>query len=247
MKSSTKVASTRWSVRFNELKEFVKDFGHADVPQHFAKNRSLGSWVNVQRNQYRLRKGGKKSSITEERIQLLESVGFKWKTKRSYRTEFTMNTPWSVRFEELKEFVKRNGHANLPTKYPTNASLPRWAENQRQQYRRRQEGKQSSMTDERIKLLESIGFQWKRQPMQSQKRQKRKIQASNTASTPVSAQGCLPHEDSPLPPVFWREYQATQLNTLGEDGWELISITSVNFKSGATDNIAMVFKRPVGD
>lgn len=35
-----------------------------------------------------------------------------------------------------------------------------------------------------------------------------------------------------------------ELNTLGEDGWELVSITSVNFKSGATDNIAMVFKRP---
>jgi selenocysteine lyase/cysteine desulfurase len=36
----------------------------------------------------------------------------------------------------------------------------------------------------------------------------------------------------------------TQLNQLGEDGWELVSITSVNFKTGATDNIAMVFKRP---
>ncbi|HXT50333.1 MAG TPA: DUF4177 domain-containing protein [Thermoanaerobaculia bacterium] len=34
-----------------------------------------------------------------------------------------------------------------------------------------------------------------------------------------------------------------QLNTLGEEGWELVSITSVNFKTGATDNIAMVFKR----
>jgi len=38
---------------------------------------------------------------------------------------------------------------------------------------------------------------------------------------------------------------AEQLNELGRDGWELISMTSVNFKSGATDNIAMVFKRPV--
>ena len=36
----------------------------------------------------------------------------------------------------------------------------------------------------------------------------------------------------------------TQLNALCEDGWELVSITSVNFKTGATDNIAMVFKRP---
>jgi hypothetical protein len=38
---------------------------------------------------------------------------------------------------------------------------------------------------------------------------------------------------------------APQLNLLGEDGWELVSITSVNFKTGATDNIAMVFKRQV--
>lgn len=39
---------------------------------------------------------------------------------------------------------------------------------------------------------------------------------------------------------------AVQMNLLGEEGWELVSITSVNFKSGATDNIAMVFKRPTG-
>lgn len=37
---------------------------------------------------------------------------------------------------------------------------------------------------------------------------------------------------------------AVELNRLGEVGWELVSITSVNFKTGATDNIAMTFKRP---
>jgi hypothetical protein len=36
----------------------------------------------------------------------------------------------------------------------------------------------------------------------------------------------------------------TELNRLGSEGWELVSVTSVNFKTGATDNIAMVFKRP---
>ena len=35
-----------------------------------------------------------------------------------------------------------------------------------------------------------------------------------------------------------------ELNRLGAEGWELVSVTSVNFKTGATDNIAMVFKRP---
>jgi hypothetical protein len=38
---------------------------------------------------------------------------------------------------------------------------------------------------------------------------------------------------------------STELNRYGKDGWELVGLTSVNFKTGATDNIAMVFKRPL--
>ncbi|MDA8020069.1 MAG: DUF4177 domain-containing protein [Thermoanaerobaculia bacterium] len=39
---------------------------------------------------------------------------------------------------------------------------------------------------------------------------------------------------------------ATQeMNRLGAEGWELVSTTSVNFKNGASDNLAMVFKRPM--
>lgn len=39
----------------------------------------------------------------------------------------------------------------------------------------------------------------------------------------------------------------TEMDALGREGWELVGITSVNFKSGASDNIAMVFKRPRSD
>lgn len=38
---------------------------------------------------------------------------------------------------------------------------------------------------------------------------------------------------------------APRLTELGHEGWELVGLTSVNFKTGATDNIAMVFKRPL--
>lgn len=47
------------------------------------------------------------------------------------------------------------------------------------------------------------------------------------------------------PPGGGERTTAQFLNELGEEGWELISITSVNFKTGATDNVAMLFKRPV--
>ena len=50
----------------------------------------------------------------------------------------------------------------------------------------------------------------------------------------------LRSENYRLDPAFTPE-----LNSLGQIGWELVGLTSVNFKSGATDNLAMVFKRPL--
>ena len=48
----------------------------------------------------------------------------------------------------------------------------------------------------------------------------------------------LRSENYRLDPAFTPE-----LNVLGQVGWELVGLTSVNYKSGATDNLAMVFKR----
>ena len=50
----------------------------------------------------------------------------------------------------------------------------------------------------------------------------------------------LRSENYRLDPAFTPE-----LDTLGQIGWELVGLTSVNFRSGASDNLAMVFKRPV--
>jgi hypothetical protein len=35
----------------------------------------------------------------------------------------------------------------------------------------------------------------------------------------------------------------SELNALGEEGWELVAITAINYKTAATDHIGMVFKR----
>jgi hypothetical protein len=35
-----------------------------------------------------------------------------------------------------------------------------------------------------------------------------------------------------------------QLNGLGAEGWELVGITAIIFKTGATNHIGMAFKRP---
>ncbi len=50
----------------------------------------------------------------------------------------------------------------------------------------------------------------------------------------------LRSENYRLDPAF-----TAQVDTLGQIGWELVGLTSVNFRSGATDNLALVFKRPL--
>ena len=45
---------------------------------------SLGSWVAVQRKEFKLFMEGKPSRITQERIQRLESVGFEWVARRGH-------------------------------------------------------------------------------------------------------------------------------------------------------------------
>ena len=69
-------------------------------------------------------------------------------------------TQWQDRYAELSEFFDKNGHSSVPHTDSSNRRLARWVKRQRYQYKMRQEGKPSTMTDERIKALESLQFVW---------------------------------------------------------------------------------------
>ena len=89
--------------------------------------------------------------MTAERIRELESIGVDWGTSK---------TDWSVRFQQLCEFKAHFGHCLVPTCYSANPQLGKWVSTQRSNYKLHQEGKPSSITAERIRELESIGFDW---------------------------------------------------------------------------------------
>jgi hypothetical protein len=67
---------------------------------------------------------------------------------------------WDLKFDELLEFKQRYGHCGVPHTYQENRALARWVKRQRYQYKLKQDGKVSTMTDCRIKTLERIGFVW---------------------------------------------------------------------------------------
>jgi len=64
--------------------------------------------------------------------------------------------------DDLAEFKEEFGHCSVPQIYPGNPALGRWCKNLRTAYRNLQKGINSSirLSDDRVKLLEDLGFQW---------------------------------------------------------------------------------------
>jgi Helicase associated domain len=67
---------------------------------------------------------------------------------------------WTEKFDELCMYRQRFGHCLVPHTYKENLPLARWVKRQRYQYKLMLEGKPSTMTEDRVKALEEIGFVW---------------------------------------------------------------------------------------
>jgi ferredoxin-thioredoxin reductase catalytic subunit len=128
-----------WQEMFEALIEYKKEHGDCNVPARLLKNKQLANWVTVQRKNY------KKGQIDEDRIRLLEVIGFVWNP---------LESKWEEMFEALVEYKKESGEYNVPKGREENKQLATWAQNQRSDY---QKGK---LDKERIKRLEVIGFVW---------------------------------------------------------------------------------------
>lgn len=83
-----------------ELREYREQHGDIDVPLKYKHNQALGAFVNRQRTEYRKLQQGLQTSLTSERIQSLDNLGFKWAIRVS-------RTPWDTRLGELQKFKER--------------------------------------------------------------------------------------------------------------------------------------------
>ena len=141
-----------WNTKFEELKAFKAKYGTCNVPQCDPENKQLGVWLRNQRTGYNLYKTkGKGRGMTAERIQLLESLGVEWRINAKH-------VPWQQRFEELKAYAKEHGHCSIPGTDMKHKQLRIWLRNQRKGYSLyKAKGKGRGMTEERVRLLKSIG------------------------------------------------------------------------------------------
>ena len=95
---------------------------NSQVPHCYQKNIGLARWVKRQRYQYKLMIDGHQSTMTEERVKLLEDIGFIWDSHAA---------TWEERLNELREYKRINGDCNVPSSYEKNPKLATWIKCQR--------------------------------------------------------------------------------------------------------------------
>ena len=96
---------------------------------------------------------GLRTSMTADKLQALEEMGFKWAKRKGQHS-------WDEKYQELLRYKERHGNADPPTKYAANPALGRWVSTQRSQYKQFREGLQTHMTQQRVDMLNRIGFKW---------------------------------------------------------------------------------------
>ena len=111
---------TVWQGRFQELFEYKLTNGNCLVPSRYSPNPTLGHWVMTQRRQYHLLKNKKTTSLTDERIKELDTLGFSWVVRDD------PEATWNHRYEDLYEYYKDNGDCLVPQRYDLNKRLGTW-------------------------------------------------------------------------------------------------------------------------
>ena len=150
------VHSDKWMDHYEQLKKYKEDHGDCQVPTLYLPNTKLGRWTHTQRHQRRLQNKGKRSSMTVERINLLDQLGFSWEVRPAFDRP---RATWQQRYDELRAFHLENGH--FLVKSEQDSLLHSWAHEQRSRLKNiAAKGGDSSrrMKPDRQEALARIGF-----------------------------------------------------------------------------------------
>lgn len=154
-----------WDERLEDLKAYKRRFWHCDVPRDWVDDPSLALWVRNQRGHYKKWKNGQKSNMTEERVRNLEEIGFTWSIKKT-----PVRKQWEERVNELNSYRITHGDCNVPRRWKKDETLGRWVRQQRYDYDSWRFGKKTSLNEERVAILNNIGFSWRLKKVKSIKR-----------------------------------------------------------------------------
>ena len=151
-KRTKSVVGDKWLAQYDRLVKYKAEHGNCIVPRGFLVDPRLAAWVAEQRKQNKLFKRGKPTSMTQDRVDLLNEIEFVW---------FAQEAAWERNLSDLIAFNKNYGcWRPVPVTHPTYRKLGLWVKEQRRHRNLMKQGKTSQMTDERIRRLEETGFKF---------------------------------------------------------------------------------------
>ena len=150
-----------WEDRLLQLQDYKTQHGNLLIPIRYKLNPSLGKFVHNTREQYKLfhkqtpEGYKKKCSLTAERIQQLDDMGFAWTTQRKHK----QTLDWQSRLQQLQAFKEKCGHCLVPHGYTPDPSFAEWIHRQRTTYATMlKDSKPNPVVKERMEQLEAMGF-----------------------------------------------------------------------------------------
>jgi hypothetical protein len=132
-----RIKRVKWAQGIEALKSFFQREGHIVVPQgHYEMDLDLSSWTQQMRS--------KKEGLSKSEIKALDSLNFSWDP---------ISDKWEKGYTALVKFHEREKNCNVPKDHQEDGiNLSEWASRQRR--------KKASLTPERLKKLNAIGFPW---------------------------------------------------------------------------------------
>jgi hypothetical protein len=150
------------------LKGFKQEFGDTDVPYRqgvyrigdktidWTKYSGLGKWCSEMRLQLNIYKASKDASqLSSIQASQLRQLGFCMDPIRNLSTK----PVWDENhYQQLQAFHQEHGYPYVL--FTPSTRLARWVSRLQKAYQRKQEGQQTTLTDQHIARLQKLEFQW---------------------------------------------------------------------------------------
>jgi hypothetical protein len=139
-----------WDNQFEKFRNFKHDASGAKEPKQ-DEDEDLYRWVADQRRHYWWKLRGLQTSLTNIREAKLDAIAFNWNS-------MTHDTwcRWESAFHELLQY----NHIHGDFDGRCNPQLTKWIADQRREYFRKKEGKQSRLKEEQEAKLVGINFRF---------------------------------------------------------------------------------------
>jgi Helicase associated domain len=146
-----------WMNYFNQLKTFSEKYNTtkiASAPRGCNdKFAVLVNWMNCQKRLYNAFVANKTSQITQERIDMLNSINFAWSLQN--RTD---HEEWMYQYFQLYWHHWQYNNTNITTSSGHNGAFVRWVSRQKEAYH------DGTLDQGKIDVLEELGFDWTLDP-----------------------------------------------------------------------------------